>query len=217
MKIKAEDSLGQRYGQLTILAISHRNARCNAFMLCQCDCGNKKVVQLGNLRNGHTVSCGCWNIKQSRDRNTTHGCHGTRLHGIWNGTLQRTSNPHRKSYKNYGERGITVCKEWHSFEAFQAWSLANGYSESLTIDRKDNGGNYEPDNCRWATMKEQERHRTNNALYEYDGKLRPLIEISEASGIEYKTLHLRLTRLGWGIERATSTPIRRISLRSRTT
>jgi hypothetical protein len=83
----------------------------------------------------------------------------SKLYGVWRSMKNRCTNPNNKDFPNYGARGISVCSEWQNFSTFQAWALANGYAEGLTLDRTDNDGSYEPDNCRWVTRKEQAQNR----------------------------------------------------------
>jgi hypothetical protein len=115
---------------------------------------------------------------------------------------------YRKStapYARYGGRGITVCDEWrNSFTSFRDWALSNGYAEGLSLDRIDYNGNYEPSNCRWVTIKEQENNRCNNNRIEYNGEIRTISEWSEILGISQYALRHRIQR-GWSIERALTT------------
>lgn len=115
-----------------------------------------------------------------------------RLYSIWCGIKKRCFNPKEPCYPHYGARGITVCDEWlHDFNAFEQWSLANGYCDTLTIDRIDNNGNYSPDNCRWITHDEQQRNRSNNIRVEHNGESKTISELSRELGLSDKTLYKR--------------------------
>lgn len=136
---------------------------------------------------------------------TIHNMSHSRLYQIWNSMKQRCSNPNAISYVRYGKRGIKVCDEWESsFEAFRDWSLENGYSDDLTIDRIDNNGNYCPENCRWATNKEQQNHTSYNRPYTYNGETHNIMEWAEKTGIHPNMLYKRLYR-GWSIQKALTT------------
>jgi hypothetical protein len=129
-----------------------------------------------------------------------------RLLRIWKGMCARCRNPNLKEYKLYGGRGIRVCDEWtDSYEPFRDWALANGYRDDLTIDRIDNDGNYEPENCRWATHAEQARNRSSNHLLTY-GKTQLLQAWAEEVGLRPETIRRRL-KLGWSVERALTEPL----------
>jgi hypothetical protein len=110
-------------------------------------------------------------------------------------------------YNNYGGRGIIVCDEWKSeFINFYNWAVANGYKDGLTIDRIDNDGNYEPNNCRWVTYKRQARNRRSNHLLTFKGETKPIVEWSEIVGIKADTIWHRLES-GKNIEYALTTPL----------
>lgn len=132
------------------------------YWICKClKCGNTLSVHGFNLRHHIGQHCPCSQIVLSGEDNLNfkHGGSQTRLYKIWQGMLNRCRNPNVKRYDCYGGRGITVCAEWETFEPFRNWALANGYDDSLSIDRIDVNGNYEPHNCRWITMLEQAKNR----------------------------------------------------------
>ena len=139
-------------------------------------------------------------------RETKHGMTKTRLHNIWVSMKERCNVPSVNCYKYYGGRGIKVCEEWkHSFESFRDWALANGYTDTLTIDRIDVNGNYEPSNCRWITLKEQGSNKTNNHFITYNGVTKTLQQWADEIGIHHVTLLERIER--WGsVEEALTIP-----------
>ena len=136
------------------------------------------------------------------------GRKGTRLYRIYYNILARCYNPNVRSYANYGARGIAMCSEWlESFALFKEWSIANGYSDLLTIDRIDVNGDYSPENCRWVTSHEQCLNRRNNHYITIGGETKPLDEWSKSYGLNPKTVRSRLN-LGWDVISALNTPAR---------
>lgn len=134
----------------------------------------------------------------------------TRLYRIWTNMKSRCTNPNIAAFKDYGGRGITVCAEWSdSFEAFRDWATANGYRDDLTLDRIDNDGNYEPENCRWEDRLVQGNNSRKNRLIEHNGETHTLAEWSRITGLSRDTIRFRIDRRGWDIGRALSEEVMR--------
>lgn len=194
-----------KFGRLTVLAFHGRDNQGKDLWDCLCDCGCHRVVRGDALLSGVTRSCGCLNrevakvtAKKTGQKNRVHGGEGTRLYRIWRKMKERCLNPRHAHYKSYGGRGIRICAKWiHDFGAFQLWAKNAGYRDDLTIDRIDNNGNYEPNNCRWATYKEQGRNRRSNRVIE--GKT--LAEWLDTAEVSQDTVRKRLSK-GWDIRRA---------------
>ena len=202
--MKAKDLLGQKFGRLTVIKEAENKGK-HRMWICKCECGKEKIIYQTHITTGKTTSCGCFRneivSETAKTIKTKHGMFGTRLYGIWHGIKTRCENPHNRNYQNYGGRDIRLCDEWQDFEPFKEWAFNNGYKDSLTIDRIDVNGNYEPSNCRWATVKEQQNNKRTNHIVTYNGETKTVSQWAEELGINRETIYTRLSR-GWSAERA---------------
>ena len=202
-----KDLSGQTFGYLYVIKRCE-NIKGRTAFLCRCKCGKETKVTSHSLNSGNTSSCGCLHKQQLAERNYRHGARYTRLYRIYRNMITRCYNSNTLEYKNYGGRGIIVCKEWReSFVAFKTWAENNGYSDKLTIDRIDTNGNYEPNDCRWITLKAQGFNKTNTKYFEYNGQKKCLAEWAEIFGINKPTLYNRIYNLGWDIKKALETKV----------
>lgn len=175
----AKEMIGKKYGRLSVtgfesVKIKGKNRTYNRiYLFCKCDCGAEVRIRKDGVLSGAVVSCGCNRNEKAHFSGLkhaqsciTHGMTKTRIFGIWKGMRQRCNYKKAKDFHNYGGRGIKVCSEWeNSFIAFKDWAIQNGYADNLTIDRINVNGNYEPANCRWITMAEQQKNRRNCKAY----------------------------------------------------
>ena len=203
---KVIDLTGQRFGRLVVLGFDKKSNDRQYMWLCRCDCGDVVSVRGYSLRSGNTQSCGCLQKETNIKLRQTHGMTKTRVYNIWKSMRQRCSIPSTSGYKYYGGRGIKVCNEWQDFEPFYKWAISNGYADNLTIDRIDVNGNYEPSNCRWITLKEQQMNTRRNHYITFNGETKTLNEWAEQLGINHTTLLDRLRYPNWSIEEALTIP-----------
>lgn len=158
-----KDLTGQVFSRLTVLSYAGKDKSKHSLWLCECSCGNTKIISSNSLKQGRTKSCGCLDIEKhkSNPNRTTHGLHTHRLYRIWKKMKSRCYNENDPDFQKwYGSRGIKVCDEWkYNFSIFYRWAILHGYKSNLSIDRIDVNGNYEPSNCRWATSKQQANNK----------------------------------------------------------
>lgn len=179
-----------------------------ALWLCRCDCGKETTVRGSDLRSGGRKSCGCLLLESRRFRRArTHGeardKKESREYIIWCGMKQRCQSPNSPRFADYGGRGITVCDEWR--ESFPNFLRDMGRSNGLSLDRIDNDKGYSPENCRWATTKQQNNNRRQHRMIECFGVRKSLTEWSEYVGLKFDTIFMRLKR-GWSVDDALMTP-----------
>lgn len=174
-KVKVrKDLTGKVFGMLTVIEQAEdwicKDGVHRAVWKCRCSCENQTIINVAqiSLKSGLTVSCGCFGKEKRRKALTKHDKTNTRLFRVWNNIKRRCYTKTDPSYKYYGERGIKICDDWlSSFQSFYDWAYANGYDENAkkgqcTIDRINVNGDYEPSNCRWVSMKEQNKNKRNS-------------------------------------------------------
>lgn len=185
------DFIGKKFGRLTVIAFVSKDKSRKHMFLCKCDCGKEKVVSRNNLVTGTTKSCGCIKVEllKSKAKKYSKNTH-EKLYNTWAGMKQRCYNPNAERYTIYGARGIQICDKWkNSFVDFAEWALLNGYQEGLSIDRIDPNGNYEPSNCRWATLKEQSNNKRRSIKLKVDNQEITIPELSKKLGVSYSTVY----------------------------
>lgn len=170
--------------------------------LCRCVCGKEKPCFLHLLRSGSTRGCGCKRNKENKERETTHGLSYSKEYYAWRAMHWRCDEHcDKETYKNYGGRGIKVCDRWKSFELFIE-DMGKKPSPDHEIERSDNNKGYSPDNCRWATNKENSRNKRNNFLVEKDGKTKCLSEWCEIYHLAYGKVYYRMKKFGMSLDEA---------------
>lgn len=211
----SDTTIGSVFGRLTVQSLFKKQAVRDTskgwvkwvhFAVCGCACGGSATVRVETL-GVRSNSCGCGR----RVRLTTHGVsvNHKRIYHIWHNMVARCHNPKSPAYANYGGRGVSVCEEWRSDPAaFRDWALSNGYTDGLTIDRADNDGNYEPGNCRWITLAEQQGNRRDRQLYTAWGETKSASDwlTDPRCKASRRTVRNRVFTLGWDHERALMTP-----------
>lgn len=175
------------------------------FAVCKCGCSRVVAVDVHSLCRGVSSCCKSCQISEATK---THGMSKTRLYKVWAQMKQRCTNPNFEHWMDYGGRGIGICQEWFdSFEAFRDWALSHGYADGLTIERKDNEGNYEPGNCEWIAKARQQFNKRSSVMLTFDGRTMCVAEWAAELGFKRITLYARLYK-GWTPERTLTTPYR---------
>ena len=171
---------------------------------CKCECGVIKNIKSKSLTSG-TKSCGCLQREAVSFNNkivfSKHKLNNHPIYSLWSNMKTRCNNPKGSCYENYGGRGISICDEWNSdFLSFYNWAINNGWSSGLKIDRIDNNGNYEPNNCRFITNKENCNNKSNNVCLYINGERKTATQISEEMNMEYNSVRRRIKKNKFIIE-----------------
>ncbi len=189
-RTRPEDITGMKFGKLTAIECvgrKQRSGRNIPYWKCKCNCGNYKEIAKEDLFSGSVVSCGCHKLKCS----TKHGGYKERLYSVWKDMRNRCHSCNDESFSLYGGRGITICEEWNDYSNFRKWAMDNGYDpyaefQECTIDRIDNDGNYEPNNCRFVNMVIQANNTRRNIKIDMDGTVKTMKQWSDILGCDYK-------------------------------
>jgi hypothetical protein len=206
MSSKPDNLEGRKFGRLKVVEEAGRTKYGNIKWLCTCICGSKCEVSAADLKSGHTKSCGC--LRRDSASFATHGdsrrARRAPEYVIWCAMKSRCSNPNNPGYKNYGGRGIKVCRRWFNYENFFG-DMGRRPSPRHTIERVDNEKGYNPDNCSWAPKEVQSRNRRLSRVIHYKRRAMTLSEWARHVGLKRTTLRRRLDA-GWEVERALITP-----------
>ena len=207
------DCTGQIFGRLTVTGLGYVGSRYNGNpyrgLVCECECGNRVTIREDRILSGKTKSCGCLRDETRGKSSITHNKTNTSTYHIWSTIKDRCNNKNSKGWIRYGGRGISMCDRWSN--SFENFLLDMGERpEGLQIDRIDNNGNYELNNCRWVTISQNSRNRRSNVNLTYKGETHTLVEWSEIMGVTENTLANRRKK-GWDIERLLTKPQRKVA------
>lgn len=206
--MKRHRLINKRFGRLLVVKLSNKQDKDNRKLWgCHCDCGNEVFISSYRLTSKNTRSCGCFRKDFLKQSKTIHGFTSYKKvigkeYNSWAAMIQRCNNPNNISYKNYGAKGIKVCKRWEKFENFIK-DMGKKPSINHSIDRIDIRKGYSPNNCRWATRSEQANNTSRNRFITYNGTTMTLKQWSHKLGISQTTLAERLQK--WSIEKALTT------------
>lgn len=215
---KYEDLSGNVFERLTVMTKhSERSSSGTLMWKCKCTCGKTVIISGNSLRSGHTKSCGCYHREKAKSqaaamgkKNRTHGKTKSPEYYVWRGMLFRCNVASCSAYSNYGGRGIKVCERWNRFDNFYA-DMGDRPSPQHEIDRIDVNKDYTPDNCRWVTVKEQQRNRRSNVMITYEGRTQCIAAWAEERGMTTMQLWRRLRNKKWTIHEAMTVPVSRFN------
>jgi len=201
------DLTGEQFGRLRVLGREGMNKHHQLTWMCECECGNRKVVLGFCLRRGDVQSCGCLHKEVTASINKTHGKTRTPIYAIWRGMMQRCFDKNSHAYNRYGGRGVSVSERWQSFENFYA--DMGDRPAGMSLERIDNDGDYSPENVVWASSKDQANNRRSNVVLEYKGEKKTMQQWADQLGVKIGTLWMRFNR-GWSVDRAMTQEVRNV-------
>jgi len=193
---KPKNLKGAKFGRLVVLAYAgHGNSK------CYCTCGKIKIIRTDSLASGNSRSCGCLSMELRKQKKTfySHMIH-TPTYKSWSGMIQRCNNKNNRAFKNYGGRGIKVCKRWLKFENF--WKDMGTCPEGLSLDRKNNDGNYCKSNCRWVTRDVQANNQRANRIVFIGKKRFTLTQACKYLHLSKGSVERKLYRRHWSLEKS---------------
>lgn len=213
---KRKNVIGNKYGRLTVLSDAKDRSlpggQTVRFVLCRCDCGNEKEINLGRLKHGRVKSCGC--IRGEDLTIYGKGFHNGHFYRKWTDIKTRCNNKNNVRFSDWGGRGIKVCKNWNKISGFyndmykSYLQHVKKYGEkNTTIERINNNDSYYKGNCKWATYKEQANNRRSNRIITFNNIALNLCQWSRKLGIKRRTITNRIDRDNWSIEDALTTPV----------
>lgn len=202
-----QDLTGKQFSRLTVVSFIRYDNKCKSTLwLCQCSCGKRTKTHANHLVSKHTKSCGCLQREAVKKQMTSHGetigettWKRSKEYQTWVSMRARCFTPMSIYYKNYGGRGITVCKQWMDFKNFLQ-DMGRAPSPDHSIERINNNGNYEPGNCRWATSEDQNNNKRSNKYFTFQNKQLTLARWSRELNIPYGTLYDRIHTQGLPLE-----------------
>lgn len=207
-RLKYKNLVGKKFGLLTVSDDANNGLRRKRYVICNCQCGKVCERAVRDLVAGASISCGCYirkrtkfEIKHGQSRRSAK----TPEYKIWCSMLARCGNPAGEHYDRYGGRGIIVCKKWQDFSGFFA-DMGERPTPKHSIERRDNDGNYEPENCMWATKQDQAINRSSSLIVEYNGEKIALARLAAIHGVSVRKVRGRIQKLGWSVERALHEP-----------
>lgn len=206
--------VGQVFGRLQIIERVKMPHKKHVYWRCSCECGNETIARGDSLKVGRIVSCGCYNKEKGYKHGACVQNKKTKTYKIWSGMIDRCYNKNHKYYKDYGGRGIWVYERWRgSYQNFL--DDMGDVPEGKTLERVNNNSGYNPDNCKWASRKEQLNNRRNNIVLLYNGQSRTKAQWEDVLNFPKGLLTKRINELGWDICKALTTKVGSSDFRSK--